>query len=1067
MPVRANASSPVYMPLPDGVGAIASRGAPEEVEADDSGSSRSAPKSFSSAGWMRQLLKCIGGVHTDPIRSACFSPDGKTLCLASWDKTASLIDVSTGAAVRKIEGVHTDGIWSASFSPDGKTLCLASEDKTASLIYVSTGAVVRKIEGVHTGSIFSACFSPDGKTLCLASGDSTASLIEVSTGAVVRKIEGVHTERIRSACFSPDGKTLCLVFADKTVSLIEVSTGAVVRKIEGVHTDGICSACFSPDGKTLCLASWDKTASLIEVSTGAVVRKIEGVHTDGIVSACFSPDGKTLCLASEDETASLIEVSTGAVVRKIEGVHTGSIVSACFSPDGKTLCLASGDKTASLIDVSTGAVVRKIEGVHTAIICSACFSPDGKTLCLASWDKTATLVDLSWLSLLRDGIVLPRWVDIAISAHCAWACRCTAAQLTQILHCLVPVYPEIALMDGAVLLRHTVQTRNLESFTLLAAAIDQTDAKAIPLYPDETGRSIVRLAIEQDPPIREVVERLFAMYATKVGTPDGYSYAVHFEAAPTLKDDLLYIMRHAKSCVEPAVDLLKNSGLVMAPRDYQAGPLRIQRPLFRPRGLVGAYPFAGVQDINVDDTQAPQIETEIMALSIPGACQPGKDPTDGSVKQTDSKSIKGDLLFDSIAQLRNYRAMDTETLRTLVPFWWDEVGRQYAAREAIIYLISFLVPLSLLCISLAGLHTQDAADTFTTTTKVAAGLCTIWTVRQVWHECLQWSARRACDYYGDFWNVVDLLLLGLWVAMFALFFAPQLFWWCKQVAAAAVLLAYMKVAHFAQGLPGLGRLVQLVISVVSAMRDFLVLFGLTIVGLSLAFMLVFSVAPTSSSGAMNHGGRNDSMASDEPRVNDSIEFGSVPISLFRSFTTIVGDFDVQTLWQRGSPAVAVFVSAVLFGNIVMLNLLIAIVSDEFEQFMERAHLEAQLALATICEEARCVRRINHKNRPELFERHLFVLRPKARKKSLSTDTWAGKANAIAKRLGGVEITVEHKLTQVKEDLGATLDKKLCKFEVKMDEKICGLEAKMQGLESKVDANFTKMFNALERFGGSD
>ena len=37
---------------------------------------------------------------------------------------------------------------------------------------------------------------------------------------------------------------------------------------------------------------------------------------------------------------------------------------------------------------------------------------------------------------------------------------------------------------------------------------------------------------------------------------------------------------------------------------------------------------------------------------------------------------------------------------------------------------------------------------------------------------------------------------------------------------------------------------------------------------------------------------------------------------------------------------------------MLLNLLIAIVSDEFDQFMERASLEAQLALAAMCKEAR-------------------------------------------------------------------------------------------------------------------
>eukprot|EP01043_Picozoa_sp_COSAG02_P015223 COSAG02_NODE_643_length_19037_cov_9.951632_16_plen_390_part_00 len=389
------------------------------------------------------------------------------------------------------------------------------------------------------------------------------------------------------------------------------------------------------------------------------------------------------------------------------------------------------------------------------------------------------------------------------------------------------------------------------------------------------------------------------------------------------------------------------------------------------------------------------------------------------------------------------------------------------------------------------MHTEDAADNLSTTTLVEVALCTTWITRQVWHECLQYNARSlACDYFNGVWNVIDSLLFGLWVVMSTLMsFAPQL-WWCKQVATAIVLLAYMKVAYFARGLPGLGRLVQLVIAVVSAMKNFLALLGLTIVGLSLAFLLVFSVAHTSSrkdADPFANGVHNASFSSslsiapDLLVSDDSIEFGSVPISLFRSFTTIVGDFDVQTLWQQGSPAVAVFLSAVMFGNIVMLNLLIAIVSDEFEQFMERAELEAQLALAAICEEARCVLRIAPNTRPELFQRHLFVLRPKAREGLAATDAWAGKVNAIVKRVDGLEGNIDSKLKDVKTTLGdaqaemeGNIDSKLKEVkttlgdaQAEMNDKICGLEAKMDGLEAKMDSNFAKMLNALERLGASD
>ena len=82
---------------------------------------------------------------------------------------------------------------------------------------------------------------------------------------------------------------------------------------------------------------------------------------------------------------------------------------------------------------------------------------------------------------------------------------------------------------------------------------------------------------------------------------------------------------------------------------------------------------------------------------------------------------------------------------------------------------------------------------------------------------------------------------------------------------------------------------------------------------------------------------------------------------------------MEVLYERGFGAMAVFTTAALFGNVVMLNLLIAIVrpsqdaaplpvlpshrgswqvSDEFDQYMERASLEALMALAMLCKEAR-------------------------------------------------------------------------------------------------------------------
>jgi len=388
--------------------------------------------------------------------------------------------------------------------------------------------------------------------------------------------------------------------------------------------------------------------------------------------------------------------------------------------------------------------------------------------------------------------------------------------------------------------------------------------------------------------------------------------------------------------------------------------------VFHCKDLQGDLPFPEARAGGTIHVNAPHVDTVAFALSIPGACEPGEDPKDAGGSRADSNSVRGMLLFDCVVGLKHAPAMDTDVLRTLGPFYWEKVGKRYAAREAVLYLVGFLAPLSALCISLAGAHTQDDVD-ISAATVVEAGLCTVWILRQLLHERRQCTARSTVwDHLNDVWNIVDLLVFTLWGATVGLFFAQEL-WWCKQAAAATVLTAYLKCAHFAQALPGLGRLVQLVLSVVLSMKNFLALLSLAVVGLGLAFMLVFGVVHTSVLGSVGDASssssvldlQNDSSIAESAQgIAIDMEFGSVPISLFRSFTTILGDFDAETLWLRGSPAVAVFMVAMVFGNIVMLNLLIAIVSDEFEQFMERADLEAQLALAAICEEARQVLQVS-------------------------------------------------------------------------------------------------------------
>ena len=48
--------------------------------------------------------------HTNMVYGVAFSPDGRLVATASWDKTAKVWDVTSGQEVRTLFG-HTAEVW--------------------------------------------------------------------------------------------------------------------------------------------------------------------------------------------------------------------------------------------------------------------------------------------------------------------------------------------------------------------------------------------------------------------------------------------------------------------------------------------------------------------------------------------------------------------------------------------------------------------------------------------------------------------------------------------------------------------------------------------------------------------------------------------------------------------------------------------------------------------------------------------------------------------------------------------------------------------------------------------
>ena len=280
--------------------------------------------------------KPLGLPHAAQVSSAVFSPDGKKIITASWDKTAKLWTVA-GDSIAVFK--HIFPVTSVAFSPDGKSLLISSLDNTAK---------IRTLEGdslavfQHRNKVNSAVFSPDGKKILTASSDSTAKLWAVD-GKLVGEFR--HNDQVYSAIFSPDGKNLLTASFDKTAKLWSMS-GDSLAVFQ--HRDRVYSAKFSPDGKKILTGSLDKTAKLWALDGDSV---LTFDHHSQVSHTIFSNDGSKVLTVGMNNTAKLWTVAGDSL-----GSHkcTHQIYSAAFSPDDKNILIGTGDKTAKLLPTPAG-----------------------------------------------------------------------------------------------------------------------------------------------------------------------------------------------------------------------------------------------------------------------------------------------------------------------------------------------------------------------------------------------------------------------------------------------------------------------------------------------------------------------------------------------------------------------------------------------------------------------------------------------------------------------------------------------------------------------------------------
>jgi WD40 repeat protein/energy-coupling factor transporter ATP-binding protein EcfA2 len=329
--------------------------------------------------------------HTGAVYLTSFSPSGRTLATASYDRTVRLWDVTDPTRPKPLGKPltgHTSWVSTAVFSPDGRTLASASDDGTIRLWDVRDPRHPHPLGAPLTGrdgTIYLLAFSPDGRTLASATEDHTVRLWGVADPRRPRALGALtgHTAAVRSVAFSPDGRRLAAGGDDDTIRLWDMADPRHPAPIDAVLTQGtVHSVAFSPDGRTLASGSADDTIRLWNVADPRHATPLGAPltgHTGRVWSVAFSPDGTMLAAGSADSTASLWNVRNPAYPSQVGEPLAGSsgeMYAVGFSPDGRTLATGTGDNKVRLWSIPRSDMIGRI----------GAFRPDGRVLATAARD---------------------------------------------------------------------------------------------------------------------------------------------------------------------------------------------------------------------------------------------------------------------------------------------------------------------------------------------------------------------------------------------------------------------------------------------------------------------------------------------------------------------------------------------------------------------------------------------------------------------------------------------------------------------------------------------------------
>ncbi len=212
-----------------------------------------------------------GPRHDDVIQDLAFSPDGRLLATASYDRRIHLWDVRSSRLLHTLRD-HSDAVYGVAFSPDGRLLASAGADRAVKVWEVATGNRLYTL-GEATDWVYTVAWSPDGKHLAAGGVDRSLRIWQVDTreGRIVVSAFA-HEGAILRLIYSKDGKTIYSLGEDRLVKQWSTAT-LTESKVYAKQPEAVLTLAVNETSKELALGRFDGILEILDLNNGKSLRR--------------------------------------------------------------------------------------------------------------------------------------------------------------------------------------------------------------------------------------------------------------------------------------------------------------------------------------------------------------------------------------------------------------------------------------------------------------------------------------------------------------------------------------------------------------------------------------------------------------------------------------------------------------------------------------------------------------------------------------------------------------------------------------------------------------------------